>query len=77
MNRGDIVITTRGTVGNVGLYNESVPYDDVRINSGMLIVRCVENISREYLYNVLRSKWFYQKIKAMQRKSRLYTKSYG
>lgn len=66
LNRGDIVITTRGTVGNVGLYNESVPYDDVRINSGMLIVRCVENISREYLYNVLRSKWFYQKIKAMQ-----------
>lgn len=42
---GDIVITTRGTVGNVALYDETVPYDSVRINSGMLIVRCGEDLS--------------------------------
>lgn len=66
LKRGDIVITTRGTVGNVGLYDNSVPYDSVRINSGMLIVRCNDSVSQEYLYNVLRSQWFYQKIKAMQ-----------
>lgn len=66
LKRGDIVITTRGTVGNVGLYDDRVPFDSIRINSGMLIVRCSDAISKEYLYNVLRSQWFYQKIKAMQ-----------
>ena len=39
MKRGDIVITTRGTLGNIAVYDDSVPYDCVRINSGMLILR--------------------------------------
>lgn len=39
LNRNDIVLTTRGTVGNIALYDDSVPYTDVRINSGMLILR--------------------------------------
>lgn len=64
--RGDIVVTTRGTVGNVALYDESVSYENVRINSGMLIVRCDSRICKEYLYYVLRSEWFHTKIKAMQ-----------
>lgn len=37
--RNDIVLTTRGTVGNIALYDNTVPYTDVRINSGMLILR--------------------------------------
>ena len=37
--RGDIVITTRGTVGNVAICSDEVPYDNIRINSGMLIIR--------------------------------------
>ncbi len=64
--RGDIVVTTRGTVGNVALYDESVSYENVRINSGMLIVRCDSRICKEYLYYVLRSEWFHTKIKAIQ-----------
>lgn len=64
--RGDIVITTRGTVGNVALYDDTIPYDNIRINSGMLIVRCGDGLSREYIYNVLRSAWFYLKIKSIQ-----------
>lgn len=39
LNRGDIVLTTRGTVGNTALYDESVKFDHVRINSGMVIIR--------------------------------------
>jgi type I restriction enzyme S subunit len=35
----DVVITTRGTLGNVAVYDETVPYKIVRINSGMLILR--------------------------------------
>ncbi len=39
LERDDIVLTTRGTVGNIGLYDYSIPYDVVRINSGMVILR--------------------------------------
>ncbi len=39
LNRGDIVLTTRGTVGNTALYDETVQFDHVRINSGMVIIR--------------------------------------
>lgn len=39
LNRGDVVLTTRGTIGNLAFYDETVPYDNVRINSGMVILR--------------------------------------
>ena len=39
LNRGDIVITTRGTIGNIAYYDDSVPYENIRINSGMVIIR--------------------------------------
>ncbi len=39
IKRNDIVLTTRGTIGNVGIYNENVPYSHIRINSGMLVFR--------------------------------------
>ena len=39
LERGDIVVTSRGTIGNVALYDETVFYDCVRINSGMFILR--------------------------------------
>ncbi len=64
--RNDIVITTRGTVGNVGLYDESIKYDHVRINSGMLIIRCGEGIDSQFLYHVLRSKRFANQILSIQ-----------
>lgn len=38
---GDIVITTRGTIGNVVYFNKDIfnKYPNIRINSGMLILR--------------------------------------
>ena len=39
LERDDLVLTTRGTVGNLGFYKSSVNYDNVRINSGMVIIR--------------------------------------
>ena len=39
LTRNDIVITTRGTVGNMAMYDSSVPFEHVRINSGMVILR--------------------------------------
>lgn len=39
LNQGDIVLTTRGTVGNVAHYDEKIMEEHVRINSGMVILR--------------------------------------
>lgn len=39
LQRGDVVLTTRGTIGNLAFYTDDVPYDHVRINSGMVILR--------------------------------------
>jgi restriction endonuclease S subunit len=37
--RGDVVLTTRGTIGNTALFDASVEFEHIRINSGMLIFR--------------------------------------
>lgn len=50
LQRCDIVLTSRGTVGNVAYYDESVPYDNVRINSGMLIIRHGKQFDPMFLY---------------------------
>lgn len=39
LKRGDVVLTTRGTIGNLAYYTDEVPYENVRINSGMVILR--------------------------------------
>jgi type I restriction enzyme S subunit len=55
--RGDIVLTTRGTVGNFSYYSCAVPFENVRINSGMVILRNrLSTISNAYLYLTLRSR---------------------
>ena len=63
MIRNDVVLTTRGTLGNVALYNDKVPYDHVRINSGMVIMRTnpVELLP-EFLYAFLRSPNFERQV---------------
>lgn len=37
--RGDIVFTTRGTVGNLAYYDSNILYNTMRINSGMVLLR--------------------------------------
>ena len=39
LKRKDVVMTTRGTVGNIGYYNDKLDFENVRINSGMVILR--------------------------------------
>jgi type I restriction enzyme S subunit len=39
VKRNDIVLTSRGTVGNVGYFSDSITFSDMRINSGMVILR--------------------------------------
>lgn len=62
LERGDIVITTRGTVGNIALYNTTIPYEHIRINSGMLIIKSGKDILPEYLYYYLKGKYFQEQI---------------
>ena len=59
LQRGDVVITSRGTLGNVAFYGDDIIYEDIRINSGMLIVRSDgEEYLPYYLYIFLRSNIF-------------------
>jgi len=65
--RDDIVMTTRGTIGNIGFFNNQVPYDNVRINSGMVIFRCeTERLVPSYLYHFLRSPYFKGHVNALR-----------
>ena len=50
LSRGDVVLTTRGTVGNLAYYSEDIPYENIRINSGMVILRMNRNILNEIYF---------------------------
>lgn len=61
----DIVITTRGTVGNIAYYSPLIPFKHIRINSGMVILRPnVEFIIPEFLYYSLISPFFKNQLKS-------------
>lgn len=62
----DIVLTTRGTIGNVGFYGDDVPYSNMRINSGMVIIRPGEDFDTMFLYLYLRSCYFRAQITQFQ-----------
>ena len=50
LNRGDIVLTTRGTIGNLAFYDNSVSYENIRINSGMVILRMNHDLVSEHFF---------------------------
>lgn len=50
LNRGDVVLTTRGTIGNLAFYDNTVPYENMRINSGMVILRMNHAIVSEIFF---------------------------
>lgn len=59
LQRRDIVYTTRGTVGNAAFYSNTIPYEHIRINSGMVIIRPNEDVvCTEFLYQVLKSDYY-------------------
>ncbi|HHF3643435.1 TPA: restriction endonuclease subunit S [Haemophilus influenzae] len=66
LKRNDIVITTRGTIGNIAIYDDKIPYNDVRINSGMLILRADSNkLDTKFLYYYLSSKEFKEQVNSL------------
>ncbi|HFI0315199.1 TPA: restriction endonuclease subunit S [Streptococcus suis] len=63
LQRDDIVLTTRGTVGNVALYSQEVPFSNIRINSGMVIIRVNKNFWHPYfIYLFFQSHLFKKQI---------------
>ncbi len=64
----DVVITTRGTLGNVALYDERVKFKNVRVNSGMLILRVKDSnqLSQNFLMQFINSSIFFRQLKAKQ-----------
>lgn len=59
----DIVMTTRGTIGNVGYFDASIKYPVIRINSGMMIFRANKDYwNPRFLYYVLTSPMIQEQI---------------
>ena len=50
LTRGDVVLTTRGTLGNLAFYTNDVPFKNVRINSGMVILRMKREMIDEVFF---------------------------
>ncbi len=51
---GDLVLTTRGTLGNVALFDSTVKFDNVRINSGMVILRGKKDMNSTFCEFMIR-----------------------
>ena len=56
LQRQDVILTTRGTIGNVAIFDANVEFENIRINSGMLIFRPnKEKLLSSFLFEVFRS----------------------
>ncbi len=64
--KGDIVLTTRGTVGNIGYLIDDKKFGAVRINSGMVVLRNANtNLDSDFLHLVLRSPLIEKQVEQM------------
>lgn len=55
LKRHDFVMMTRGTIGNIAYYSPDIPYDNIRINSGMVIIRIKQGFEPLYFLQAMRS----------------------
>lgn len=69
LERNDIVLTIRGTLGNTAIYRDDIPFDVVRINSAMLALRPRPYFDADFIERYLRSSDFLDWVGANQRGS--------
>ncbi|MEI8362129.1 MAG: restriction endonuclease subunit S [Betaproteobacteria bacterium] len=63
LSKNDLIITTRGSVGNIAHFDSEVKYVNMRINSGMVILRNEStDISPNYLYQYFYSPIFTKSV---------------
>ncbi|MDP2557064.1 restriction endonuclease subunit S [Photobacterium damselae subsp. piscicida] len=66
VNKGDVVLTTRGSVGHFALYDDSVGFKCMRINSGMVTLNSSNaSVESDYFYTVCRSYLVSNQIEAV------------
>ena len=66
LTRNDVVLTTRGTVGNTAHFSRTVPHEHIRINSGMVILRASEvGLNHRFLYFVTLSPQFRFQVQSL------------
>ena len=59
LKRNDIVLTTRGSVGNIMFYHDLIEFENIRINSGMVIFRTKSpDLPSVFLYTLMKTKYF-------------------
>jgi type I restriction enzyme, S subunit len=67
LRRGDVVLTTRGTVGNAAYFDDSVPYENIRINSAMVVLRSLlPALQPRFLYLFVRSALFHKQVESLR-----------
>ena len=64
--RKDIILTTRGTVGNVAYFGDHVPFKNLRINFGIVIIKGSEEWDSEFLYYLFTSDNLKKQIKSLR-----------
>lgn len=52
---GDFILTTRGTVGNIAYIDEDIDFKNIRINSGMVILRRKLEINPKFFEVLIRN----------------------
>ena len=63
LKREDIVLTTRGTVGNLVYFDREVPFNNIRINSGMVILRLKDQaLDNQFIFRALQSEYIKKQI---------------
>lgn len=63
ISSGDLVLTTRGTVGNIAHYSQAVRFENIRINSGMAILRNVgTDLMTSYIIKYFESPLFKREL---------------
>lgn len=66
LNRGDIVVSTRGSIGNIGYYSKNIKHENLRINSGMVILRNQDSeIDTRFLHQYLKSDYVKQQFEQL------------
>ena len=66
LKRNDIILTTRGTIGNVAINDLKTPYEHIRINSGMLIFRPnIRYFLPKYIFYLFQTEYIQNKFKKM------------
>lgn len=67
LKRGDMVFTSRGTLGNIALYDESITFQCIRLNSGMFIIRGYDAaLTPDFLYYHLNAPLVTRQIEQLQ-----------